>query len=202
MRGQIEVMANDLESAQKRQRDLYVDLDARMRRLEGGGNTPDAARLPTDTVPVAPNLPTVVPPSATPPVQPAAPPVRGDASSEQRSYESALDQFKAGNYGSAIVGFQTFLKAYPRSALAASAQYWVGNAYYAQRNFKEAIASQRTLVNNYPESQKVPDALLNIASSQLELGDAGGARKTLDNLIAKYPQSEAADKARNRLAGR
>jgi tol-pal system protein YbgF len=202
LRGQIEVMTNELESAQKRQRDLYVDLDSRLRRIESGGAASDATKLPTDTVPVVPTLPTVVPPAAVPATPAPPPPTRGDANAEQHAYDMPLDQFKAGNYGAAIVGFQSFVKTYPKSALAPSAQYWVGNAQYAQREFKEAIVSQRQLVHNYPESQKAPDALLNIASSQLELGDAKGARKTLDELVAKFPQSEAADKARKRLAGR
>lgn len=201
MRGQIEVMTNDLESAQKRQRDLYVDLDARLRRLEGGaaGSTSDTGKLPSDSVPVAPTLPTVVPPATTSP-----PPSRGaaDANAEQRAYELAFDQFKAGNYRAAIVAFQGFAKTYPKSPLAASAQYWIGNAQYAQHDYKEAIATQRQLLRTHPDSQKIPDALLNIASSQAEMGDGSAARKTLDELIAKYPQSDAADKARKRLAGR
>jgi len=198
LRGQIEVMTNEIESAQKRQRDLYVDLDSRLRKLEsGGGATSDAGKLPADTVPVTPSLPTVVPPGTASGQRSAT-----DAGAEQRAYEAALDQFKAGNYGAAIVSFQGFVKAYPKSLLAPSAQYWVGNAQYAQREFKEAIATQRQLVRNYPDSQKVPDALLNIASSQTELGDTAGSRKTLDELVTRYPQSEAAEKARKRLAGR
>jgi len=56
------------------------------------------------------------------------------------------------------------------------------------------------VISNYPESASVPDALLNIASSQVELGDAAGARRTLDKLVKRYPTSDAAEKARRRLA--
>jgi tol-pal system protein YbgF len=80
--------------------------------------------------------------------------------------------------------------------------YWAGNAQYAQREFRAAIATQRQLVATYPDSQKVPDALLNIASSQVELGDAPGARRTFQEVVAKYPTSEAATKARQRLSAR
>jgi TolA-binding protein len=58
------------------------------------------------------------------------------------------------------------------------------------------------LLATYPDSQKVPDAMLNIASCQVELGDTAGSRRTLEDLVAKYPVSEAAGKARQRLAGR
>ena len=83
---------------------------------------------------------------------------------------------------------------------------WAGNfglaatLVHAQRDFRGAIASQRQLIAAYPESQKVPDAMLNVATSQFELGDATQSRRTLEDLIARYPQSEAAAKARQRLA--
>jgi tol-pal system protein YbgF len=80
--------------------------------------------------------------------------------------------------------------------------YWVGNAQYAQRDFRAAIATQRQLLAMYPDSQKIPDALLNVASGQVELGDAAGARRTLEEIVAKYPTSEAAGKAKQRLANR
>ena len=80
--------------------------------------------------------------------------------------------------------------------------YWAGNAQYAQKDFRAAIATQRQLLAAFPDSQKVPDALLNIASAQIELGDNGGAKKTLEEIVAKYPTSEAAGKARQRLPGR
>jgi tol-pal system protein YbgF len=89
---------------------------------------------------------------------------------------------------------------YPKSPLAHRAQYWIGDSYYNLREFKNAIASQQRLISAYPDSASVPDALLNIASSQLELGDAPGARKTLNKLVARYPTSEAAEKAKRRLA--
>ena len=88
----------------------------------------------------------------------------------------------------------------PRSPLAPSAQYWLGNAQFALHDFRAAITSQRQLIASYPDSSKVPDALLNIASSQLELGDGPAARRTLEDIVARYPQSDAAGKARQRLA--
>jgi tol-pal system protein YbgF len=194
LRGQTEVLTHELEQSQKRQRDLYVDLDSRLRKLE---SAPAAAPAPEAAAAAPPAAVAGSLPAPTPAARPGA-----DVAAEQKSYDAALEQFKGGNYPAAIGGFQAFVKAYPKSPLAPSAQYWVGNAQFAQKDFRGAIASQRLLIASYPDSQKVPDALLNIGSCQFELGDAAGARKTLQELVAKHPQSEAAGKARQRLSAR
>jgi tol-pal system protein YbgF len=194
LRGQIEVLNHEQEQAQKRQRDLYVDLDSRLRKLESApvAAAPAASAAVAGSVPQASGAPV--------PATPGTPAV--DAGAEQRGYDAALDQFKGGNYAAATGSFAGFIKTYPKSPLAPSAQYWIGNAQFAQRDFRGAIATQRQLIAAYPDSQKVPDALLNIATSQAELGEAPQSRRTLDELIAKHPQSEAAAKARQRLGPR
>jgi tol-pal system protein YbgF len=184
LRGQIEVLTYEQEQQQKRQRDLYVDLDGRLRKLEGGAGPAAGAG-------------SEAPAAGAPPV--AAPSAGAD---EQRAYDAALDKFKAGSYGAAIAGFGAFLKAYPKSPLAPSAQYWIGNAQYAQKDFRGAIATQRQLIAAYPDSAKVPDAMLNIATAQLDLGDAAASKRTLEELVAKHPKSEAAAKAKQRLGAR
>jgi len=219
IRGQIEVLTHELTESQKRQRDLYVDLDSRMRKLEAGPGTSVPAPVVEGPPPVG-GLPAnagVTPPvvagaAGTPPAPAPAPAVAGNPAlavsvvpapaSEQRLYDGALDQFKRGDYPGAITSFSSFVKTYPRSPLAASAQYWVGNAQFARKDYRGAIASQRTLLQSWPDSTKVPDALLNIASAQSELGDSAVARRTLEELIAKFPQSESAGKARQRLGMR
>ena len=199
LRGQYEVLTYELEQAQKRQRDLYLDLDGRLRKLEGGaGATAPAATGP----PAADSLP-----PAGAGVSPAGAPSRplasaADIVTEQRAYDAAYEQFKAGNYAAAVASFQAFARANSRSPLAASALYWAGNAQYALKDFRSAIATQRQLMAMYPDSQKVPDAMLNIASCLTELRDAAGARRTLEELVAKYPASEAGGKARQRLSAR
>jgi tol-pal system protein YbgF len=85
---------------------------------------------------------------------------------------------------------------------AANAQYWLGNAYYAQRDYKNAIAAQQQLVKQYADSPRAPEAMLNIASCQTELKDNNNAKKTLQELIKSYPDSEAAATARERLRGK
>ena len=189
IRGQIEVLTYELDQSQKRQRDLYVDLDARMRKLEGA---PGAGAADTSGGNSA----------ADPAVGNSAPGAAASSANEQRSYDAALDQFKRGDYPGAIAGFTAFVKANPRSALASSAQYWIGNAHFARKDFKAAIAAQRQLLLTWPDSAKVPDALLNIATAQSELSDNAAARRTLEELIGKYPQSDAAAKAKQRLGQR
>jgi tol-pal system protein YbgF len=200
LRGQVEVLTYELEQAQKRQRDLYVDLDTRVRKLETTSPAAaDAAPPPGIPSTAAGNLP---PGTAPPPYAPpgGAPPARpSDPAAEQRAYDSALDQFKRGDYPGTIASFSAFVKNYPQSPLAPSAQYWVGNAQYARKDYRASITAQRALIAAYPTSPKVPDALLNVASAQSDLNDNLAARRTLEELIAKYPQSEAAVKAKQRL---
>lgn len=205
LRGQLEVATHEIEQAQKRQRDLYVDLDTRLRKLE----TTPATGAESAGAPVAAGTPAPLPPTIPPSVEatpmPKLPAARGlteaGITPEQQAYATATEHFQAGRYPEALALFQAFLKAFPKSPLAPSAQYWIGNTHFAQRDFAAAIAAQKQLLRNYPDSQKAPDALLNIASAQAEQGDAAAARKTMEDLVARHPQSDAAEKARKRLAG-
>jgi tol-pal system protein YbgF len=168
LRGQIEVLTNELANEQRRQKDFYTDLDGRLRKMEPKRATVDGKEVD---------------------IQPT----------EQKAYDAALALFKAGDYRNAALAFSDFVRLYPQSGYAASAHYWLGNAYYAQRDYRNAIASQQVVVSSFADNPKAPDALLNIASCQIELKDKAGARKTLESLMAKYPSSEAAQTARDRL---
>jgi tol-pal system protein YbgF len=183
LRGQIEVLVNESALAQKRQKDFYVDLDNRLRSIEksGAANAGAAGATPA-TVETADANKTAAPDSG-----------------ETRVYESALNQFKLGNYQGAIAGFQTFIQTWPSSANAPSAQYWIGNAYFALRDYKAAIAAQQKLIAAWPDHAKAPDAMLNMASSQIEAGDARSAKRTLESLLARYPKAPAAETAKQRL---
>lgn len=200
LRGQYEVLSYELEQAQKRQRDLYLDLDSRMRKLESasGAGAPAASAPPPAEGPPATNV-GAAPVAATPQAPLAA---AANVVTEQRAYDAALDQFKSGNYAAAVTSFQAFARANSRSPLAPSALYWAGNAQFALKDYRGAIATQRQVVATYPDSQKVPDAMLNIASCYVELGDNAGSRRTLQDIVARYPSSEAAGKARQRLGAR
>ena len=217
MRGQMEVLGHEVQMATKRQRDMYVDLDTRLKRFEqppaaAGAAPPAAAAAPA--APGAPSAATVAPPSAPGAAPPGAAPAvsptiavapGGTAAAppnpaETSAYETAQGQRRIGNYQGAIAAFQNFIAQYPKSQLAPRAQYWIGDSHYNLRDFKNAMASQQKLIATYPDSTTIPDALLNIASCQLELGDTVGGKKTMDGLVARYPTSDAAEKARRRLA--
>lgn len=188
LRGQIEVNTNQIEIAHKRQKDLYVDLDNRLRKLERV-DSPAAAPTAVPPTATAQTAPGVTPPGAT-----------ADAGAENRAYDTAFNLFKIGNYQAAIGAFQNFQKAYPGSPLAANAQYWIGNSFSALKDYKTAIAQQQKLISTYANSPKVPDAMLNIASSQIELGAKEEAKKTLSDITTKHPLSPAAESAKKRLA--
>lgn len=119
---------------------------------------------------------------------------------EKRDYEAALAIFRRGEFGPAQGAFVDFVKRYPQSGFTPSALFWLGNAQYATRDYKEAITNFRSLISVAPTHAKVPEAMLQIASCQIELKDAKAARNTLNDLVKKYPESEAGAAAKERLA--
>lgn len=119
---------------------------------------------------------------------------------EKRDYEAALAIFRRGEFGPAQAAFVDFVKRNPTSGYVPSALFWLGNAQYATRDYKEAITNFRSLISVAPTHAKVPEAMLQIASCQTELKDAKAARATLNDLVKKFPESEAGAAARERLA--
>ena len=177
LRGQIETLNYELDTAKKRQQDFYLDLDTRLRKFETAASSSAAVN-----------------PENSPNSKPAIDPAR-----EDQDYEAALNQFKAGKYKEAATSFGGFVQKYPDSSLAPNAQYWLGNAWYAQRDCKRAIEAQSVVTTKYAESQKAPDAWLAIATCQQELGNSKGAKHSLETVLAKYPSAAAAETARQRL---
>lgn len=119
---------------------------------------------------------------------------------EKRDFDAALAVFRKGEFANAQVVFVDFLKRYTQSGYRPSALFWLGNAQYATKDYKEAIANFRSLIASAPDHARVPEAALAIANCQLEMKDNKAARKTLDELIATHPGSEAAAAAKDRLA--
>ncbi len=118
---------------------------------------------------------------------------------ETRDYEAALAIFRKGDFPGAQNAFLEFVKRYPQSGYGPSALFWLGNAQYANRAYKEAVANFRSMLSLAPTHQRAPEAALSIANCQVELKDTKAARKTLEDLIKVYPQSEAAVAAKDRL---
>jgi tol-pal system protein YbgF len=177
LRGQIETLNYELETAKKRQQDFYLDLDTRLRKFE----TADSANATVNPENGANSKPAT------------------DPAKESQDYEAALNQFKAGKYKEAAAGFGAYVQKYPASSLAPNAQYWLGNAWYAQRDCKRAIEAQSVVTTKYPESPKAADAWLAIATCQQELGNPTGVKRSLETVMTKYPGTPAADTARDRL---
>ncbi len=118
---------------------------------------------------------------------------------EKRQYDDSLAGFRKGEFDRASSGFASLLKRFPGSGYRDSSLFWMGNAQYALRLYKDAIASFRTLVAASPQSPRAPEALLAIANCQAELKDRVAARKTIDELVRAYPKSEAAQAGKERL---
>lgn len=119
---------------------------------------------------------------------------------EKRQFDDALAALRGGDFDKAATMFAGFTRRWPASGYLESARFWLGNALYGKREYKEAIATFRTMVKNAPDHPRAPEALLALANCQLESKDAKGARATIGELIKRYPKSEAAQAGRERLA--
>ena len=177
LRGQNEETTHGLQEAEKRQKDFYVDLDTRMRHFESAESA--AAKAPV----------------AAPVTTDSSDPVPAD-----RAFEAAYGLFKAGNHANAVKAFQEFLKKYPESEHVPNAGYWLGNAQFALKDYRGALDTYRGLLKDFPDTPKTADVLFGIAGCQQGLKLPVAAHKTLKQIIAKYPTSEAAAKAKKLLA--
>jgi len=122
------------------------------------------------------------------------------APAEISEYDSALATMRKGDFAQALPAFSEFVRRYPSSGYQPSALFWLGNLHYSQRNYKEALNQYRALVSASPAHLRAPEALLSVANCQLELKDPKASRKTLEELVKAYAESEAASLAKARLA--
>ncbi len=178
MRGQNEELVHNLQDAEKRQKDFYVDLDSRLRRFEAAGTA-------------AASQPAAAPTVQAPVVDPVA---------ENRDYEAAYALFKGNKQQGSITSFQEFLKKYPNSTLAPSAYFWMAVAYYGLKDYKNAVNSYLTVASKYPTSPRAPSALMGAAICYQSLNDKASAKKTLQQLIKNYPDSELVPRAKKHLS--
>lgn len=171
------------------------------------------ARLSGEPVPpgatFAPSLPGGPPPAGGPtsPQLPAAPgpsqpPMPGSVPSPEKVYKDALTDYTKGNYDLAIKGFNNYLTFFPKTSLVPNAQYWLAESYYSkgqQEGYINAIREFDKLIKNYPESPRVPSAMLKQGYAYLELGEAAQGQGVLRELVAKYPRSREARLAQDTL---
>ena len=178
LHGQNEELVHSLQDAEKRQKDFYIDLDTRLRRIEAGESATVNSSARAD----------------------GSKDVSTDPLGENRAFEAAYTFYKAENYQSAASAFGDFLKAYPQSVHEANVDYWMGNSYFLLKDYKNCLNSYETLVSKFPDHPRAAEAMLNIAECQLELKNKTAAKKTLKQLISQFPGSDASDKAKKRLA--
>jgi tol-pal system protein YbgF len=182
MRGEVELLQNQSEGGKAQNRSLYGDLEKRIAALETLGGVSAATAASGSSAGAAGSA-----------VSPAS------VGGEQASYDAAFSALKGGDYQKAISGFKSFVAAYPSSSLASNAQYWLGEAYYVTRDYQSAIGAFQKVTTEYPDSRKAPDALVKIGFTQSALGRNGDAKVTLEDVVKRYPGTEAATLATERL---
>ena len=206
LRGDVEKTRFDYTQQDRRGKDLYLDLDRRLQRLESGAVNA-AAPAPTNVYapPAGAAVQAYTPPPAGLPVPSAAPvtttvvsPQIGSAE-EEGAYLATFDLLKNGKYDEAIGGFGSMLDKWPNGRYADNAAYWMGEASYVKRDYNAALSSFQRVLKSYPNSAKTPDAMLKIGLTYTELKQAELAKGAFQQLIQKYPNSNAAKLAAQRL---
>ncbi|WP_297672060.1 tol-pal system protein YbgF [uncultured Desulfovibrio sp.] len=171
---------------------------------QSAGNAQGRVAAPTPSAPAGVAVPStpagVAAPSAQASPQPAAP--RRGGKGEDAAYKEAVRPALAGRAGESIPRFQSFLQQYPDGRYAANAEYWIGEGYYSQGKYQEALAQFEKVNARYPRHHKNADALLKTAMTRSKMGDKAGAAEAYKQLLAQFPNSEAAQRARARGAAR
>jgi tol-pal system protein YbgF len=216
LRGEIEVQGNDIVEIKKRQRELYKDIDRRLRDMESrtlglapvaAGTAPPVstqsqstgttAGTGSQTPSLAPSTDTSAAAAAAAASTSAA--VSAPQAGEKEAYQAAFDTLKEGRYKEAKVELQGFLDKYPTSSFAGNAQYWLGEAHYVTRNFKQGIIEFEKVLNSFPSSSKVPDAMLKLGYTYYELKQYPQSKTVLQDLRTRFPDETAARLASKRL---
>lgn len=127
----------------------------------------------------------------------AAPTQMHDTS--RKLYDRVMTEFKHREYEAALAGFRLFMELHSQSALAANAQYWIGECQYRMGRYKEALNSFYNVVMNYPLSPKQAASTLKLGQTYAKLGDHDNARIMFDRVVDQYPASSEADLARRAI---
>lgn len=188
MRGEIDELEHRADQREQRQRDLYQNLDERLKAVEqevgiksgasAGGSAGESGDSGNGNG------------ASGGPAQKAA---------AEKAYLAAFDQLKAGKYEKARSSFQSFVENYPNSEYGDNAWYWLGEARYVDRQYETALSAFQKVIDDYPDSQKVPGALYKRGVILDEQGQYDAARKALQKVIDQYPDDNAAELARKRL---
>jgi len=179
LQGRTESLEHGAQGTAGRQRDLYIDLDDRIRNLERGQRNPvvnvmDGGLLAPGQLPIP-------------------------GGSDRDNYQAAFELLKEQRYEAAARAFQQFLISFPDSQLADNAQYWLAESYYVTNQFENALKHFQVVISKFPRSRKIPDALLKTGYSNYELQRWDSARGALGRVQADYPDTTAARLAEQRL---
>ena len=218
LNGLIEQQVFEIDEIKKRQRELYLDIDRRLRDIESRG----VAQAPAQSIEIPQvessaasesaaaateqaSTPEVETPSLSSSESTTASLSTGTTTSsatqseERAAYQAAFDTLKEGRYKMAKTELKTFLDKYPNSSFSGNAQYWLGEAHYVTRNFEQGIVEFEKVLKQYPSSNKVPDAMLKLGYTYYELKQFEQAKATLTLLRERFDKSTAARLAGKRL---
>jgi len=218
LRGQIEILKQQGQQLQSALRSQLVDLDERMQALERAA---EPERVAETAQVVAEDAQGAVAPmqgtagtAATAALTPAQVASSGEAAAdasadaadpapdpvqERAAYDSAFDTLKSRRYAEAGRMFRDFLQTFPDGAYAANARYWLGESYYVVEDYANAQAQFEALIAHWPEHDKTPGALLKIGLSQHGRKQYDEAEATLQEVRQRYPGTDAASIAAERL---
>jgi len=186
LRGLLEEQQYELSKLRQENLERYQTLDSRL-------NEGVAAQAPSpSTAPAS---------SESRAGAPAAQETAGQADPEQEKlyYEASFDLIKARDFDKAQQAFSAFLRKYPNSQYAGNAQYWLGEVHLVQGDLQAAGKAFALVSHSYPEHNKVPDSLYKLADVERRLGNADKARGILQQVVAQYPKSSAAQLAQQDL---
>lgn len=195
-------IAHELQGLKARQRELYLDVDQRLRVLETakpaaatGGPPPTTAATTAPREQTKPRTARAsvekLPARARPNV------VASDA--DRRAYEKAFNLLNSAHYEESISALRQFLNDYPQSIYASNAQYWLAEASYVTGKYARAAEEFKQVIDQYPDSIKVPDAKLKLGFALYGLEQWDKARAVLNDLTRQYPNTTVAQLAENRL---
>ncbi len=201
LNGENENLRYQLELMQRREKDLYADLDKRLIAAEN-------KQVVSTPAPIAPPT-TTPPPSRIDPDEPRrevlptptaeAPASEPTSDQGEAAYQTALQTLRNGEYETAATALAAFPAQYPQSSYLPNAYYWQGEAEYVLNNFDKASAAFQTVINRFPTSNKVADATLKLGFSQQAKGETAAAKATLAGVIQQYPGTSAARLAQSKL---
>lgn len=200
--GQVEQLRHQLDQIKQINKEQYIALDARIKRLESGAS-PAPAQAANDTAPAA-QASTATAASTPSPAASSAPAVASSSAptgnaGAQQAYDTAFDALRSGNFVKSSREFRAFIQQYPHDKLTPNAWYWLGESYYITQNYKQAQDAFDAVLKQFPQSGKAPGALLKKGYCQYALKQTDMARATLQSVIAKYPDSSVANLAKQRL---